>query len=150
MDLLGWRKEDLNVFLQPFDTWHTSEKFQHFCVMVQNLSLLNDNVERWKFQPYLISTTSRQVDQAGEGPAQNCSPGRSTARCSRECCGAEEEVRWPEALQLQQSRAESCYPGSPEDGVMWCEKRSASGRAVASVMWLAVVRVWWECDWAAG
>ena len=51
-------------------------------------------------------------------------------------------MRWPEALELQQSRAESCYPGSPEDGVMWCEKWSASGRAVASVMWLAVVRVW--------
>ena len=51
-------------------------------------------------------------------------------------------LRKPEALKLQQSRAASCYPGSPEDGVMWCEKWSASGRAVASVMWLAVVRVW--------
>lgn len=46
MDLLGWRKEDLDIFLQPYDTWSSSEKFEHFCVMVQNLSLLNDNVER--------------------------------------------------------------------------------------------------------
>ena len=88
----------MNIFLQPCDTWRTSEKFEHFYVMVQNLSPLNDNVERWKIEPYYILTNSRQVDQACEGLAQNCSSGRSTARCACECCGAEEEGCWPQAV----------------------------------------------------
>ena len=67
-----------------------------------------------------MSTNSCQDDQAREGPAQNCSPGRSAARRPRECCGAEEEVRWPQALELQQSRAASCYPWGTED-INWCE-----------------------------
>ena len=46
LDLLGWEKVDLNIFLQPYDTWRNFAKFDNFCVMVENLSLLNDNVER--------------------------------------------------------------------------------------------------------
>ena len=46
LDLLGWGKDDLAIFLQPCNTWRESAKFDHFCVMVENLSLLNDNVER--------------------------------------------------------------------------------------------------------
>ena len=46
LDLLGWCKDDLAIFLQPCNTWRESVKFDHFCVMVENLSLLNDNVER--------------------------------------------------------------------------------------------------------
>ena len=46
LDLLGWCKDDLAIFLQPCNTWRESAKFDHFCVMVENLSLLNDNVER--------------------------------------------------------------------------------------------------------
>ena len=45
-DLLGWEKDDLNIFLEPCNTWRESDKFDNFCVMVENLSLLNDNVER--------------------------------------------------------------------------------------------------------
>ena len=46
LDLLGWCKDDLAIFLQPCNTWRESAKFNHFCVMVENLSLLIDNVER--------------------------------------------------------------------------------------------------------
>ena len=45
-DLLGWEKVDLNIFLEPCNTWRENAKFDNFCAMAQNLSLLNDNVER--------------------------------------------------------------------------------------------------------
>ena len=47
-DLLGWSKEDLDIFLQPSSTWRAAEKFNHYCILTDNISLLNDNVERWK------------------------------------------------------------------------------------------------------
>ena len=46
LDLCGWTKADLDIFAQPVDSWQNSTKFQDLCLMVQNLSLLNDNVER--------------------------------------------------------------------------------------------------------
>ena len=46
LDLLGWTKADLEIFLQPCATWRNAEKFNHFCILAENLSLLNDNVER--------------------------------------------------------------------------------------------------------
>ena len=45
-DHSGWTKEDLAIFSQPCNTWETSDKFRQFCDMVENLSLLNDSVER--------------------------------------------------------------------------------------------------------
>lgn len=52
-DLLGWSKEDLDLFLQPCSTWRAAEKFNHFCVLAENISLLNDNVERCKISHVL-------------------------------------------------------------------------------------------------
>ena len=52
-DLLGWSKEDLDLFLQPCSTWRAAEKFNHFCILAENISLLNDNVERCKISHVL-------------------------------------------------------------------------------------------------
>lgn len=46
LDLLGWSKPDLDIFLQPCATWRDDERFNKFIIMAENLSLLNDNVER--------------------------------------------------------------------------------------------------------
>ena len=45
-DLCGWTKEDLAIFCQPCTSWPESDKFNQFCDMLKNMSLLNDNVER--------------------------------------------------------------------------------------------------------
>lgn len=46
LDHLGWRKEDLTIFTQPYITWKEDEKFAQLIEVMNAFHVTNDSVER--------------------------------------------------------------------------------------------------------
>jgi hypothetical protein len=74
LDHCGWVMEDLRIFLQPFNTWQTSEKFREFCRIVNGelgvslpMAFTNDCAERIIHLLQLRISTVRS-----EGRLQSC------------------------------------------------------------------------------